>query len=452
MLGVIGRGSHCCLGRVENSHQLFQATRASLFFPLPACDNLMQGSIVDVWSVGGLCSSTWIGPRTGFLDYKRHRRARCILRRVESRSSFLRKTICLEGPSATMKPILFCVSLTILAWGFTALTAAQGPGKPAASSSSETPAKPVTPKTKPAPAESKPAAEVIVLPVSEAIVGERSAEDLAAIQGLVKSFVQSFNAHQPAAVAELFTLDAEIIDEAGRGLQGRPAIEKVFAGLFSRQPEARIHVKVDSLRFLGKVLATEEGLTTTVGDAKPGSPAEVSRYVVTYVKQGETWKMASARDIPDLPRTAAEHLRELEWLVGTWVDENGDSLVGTTFRWSDDKHFLLSDFTIQVGRNPAVKGTQRIGWDPRTNELRSWTFDSDGGFGEAVWTRDGNRWISKTTGVTHDGRVGSATNILTQVSKDLATFQSRDRISGGVAAPDIVEIPIVRQPPPPAAP
>ena len=351
-----------------------------------------------------------------------------------------------------MKPILICLSLAICACGFSALVAEQKTEKPAPSAKKPTPPKPAESKPQAAAAPSKPVTETVVWPPAEAIVGERSDDDVAAIQSLVKSFVEAFNGHKVQAVAEQFTADAEIIDEAGRRQQGRPAIEKVFDNLFARSPDVRMQVRVNSLRFLGQVLATEEGTTTTMMDAHPESPAEVSRYFVTYVKQGATWKMASARDLSNLPQTGAEHLQELVWLIGSWVDENGDAVVSTTFRWSDDKHFLLSDFSIQVGNHPPVKGTQRIGWDPRTNELRSWTFDSDGGFGEAVWTRDGNRWISKTNGVTHDGRVGSATNILTQLSQDHATFQSRDRIAGGLAAPDIAEIPIVRRPPPPSAP
>lgn len=351
-----------------------------------------------------------------------------------------------------MKPILFCFSLAAIAWGVTAVVADPGTPKPASNPKKNVPAKPVEVKPKEPITDKKPIAEIVVFPAAEAIVGERSAEDLPAIQKLVKAFAQGFNSHQPSAIAELFTEDAEITDESGRTLQGRPAIEKLYGGLFKMQPEARMQVQVNSIRFLGKVMATEEGATTIVADANPDSPVELSRYSATYVKQDANWKIASARDLPSLPLTPAEHLQGLNWLIGTWVDENSDSIVQTTFRWSDDKNFLLSDFTIRVGNGPPLKGTQRIGWDPRTSELRSWTFDSAGGFGEAVWTRDGNRWISKTSGVSRQGQTASATNILTQISKDQATFQSRDRIVGGVTAPDIVEIPIVRKPPPPSAP
>lgn len=367
-------------------------------------------------------------------------------------ANLLRITLCLEGSSVTMKPILFCFSLAAVAWGVSAVIADPGTEKPASNPRQNAPAKSGKVKPNGPAADKKPNAETVVFPAAEAIVGERSAEDLLAIQKLVQAFAQGFNSHQSSAIAELFTEDAEITDESGRTLRGRPAIEKLYGGLFELQPETRMQVQVSSIRFLGKVLATEEGTTTIVVDANPESPVEQSRYSATYVKQDANWKIASARDLPSLPLTPAEHLQGLDWLIGTWVDENSDSIVQTTFRWSDDKHFLLSDFTVRIGNGPPLKGTQRIGWDPRTSELRSWTFDSAGGFGEAVWTRNGNRWISKTSGVSRQGQTATATNILTQISKDQATFQSRDRVVGGVIAPDIAEIPVVRKPPPPSAP
>jgi hypothetical protein len=96
-----------------------------------------------------------------------------------------------------------------------------------------------------------------------------------------------------------------------------------------------------------------------------------------------------------------------------------------------------------------MSGTQRIGWDPLAGKIRSWVFDTEGGFGEAIWTRKGNQWIVKRTGVTRDGKFASSTNILTSVGKDRMTWQSHDRIVGGDVMPDIEETPIVRKPPPP---
>ena len=92
-----------------------------------------------------------------------------------------------------------------------------------------------------------------------------------------------------------------------------------------------------------------------------------------------------------------------------------------------------------------MSGTQRIGWDPFSKQLKAWSFDSEGGFSEGFWQRDGNRWTLKLTGVSADGRVGSATQIHTFVSDHAMTWQATDRVLGGESLPDIAEITIVRR-------
>ena len=67
-----------------------------------------------------------------------------------------------------------------------------------------------------------------------------------------------------------------------------------------------------------------------------------------------------------------------------------------------------------VQGKPVMSVTQRIGWDPLARQFRSWEFDSEGGFGEGRWSRDGERWVVKHTGVRPEGTTASATNIMTQ--------------------------------------
>ena len=150
---------------------------------------------------------------------------------------------------------------------------------------------------------------------------------------------------------------------------------------------------------------------------------------------------------PTMTPTPEEQLKQLQWLIGDWVDESPEALVMTSYRWTDNQCYILSEFKVQIAGRPVMTGTQRIGWDPLAKTIRSWVFDSEGGFGEGNWTRDGNRWIVKRTGVTRDGKIASATNIITRVSKHRMTWQSRDRIVGGEKTPDIEEIPITRKPP-----
>ncbi len=271
--------------------------------------------------------------------------------------------------------------------------------------------------------------------------------DEKAIRLAAEAFAKAYNAGDAKTLAALFAADGEIVNEEGENIQGQAAIERVFATILQTHPKSQIEVSVQSVRFVGSSVAIEDGRTTVTHQL--GEAAEHNRYTVVHVKQDGAWRMASARDLPDEEGSAAEELEQLAWLIGDWVDESPDALVITSYRWADDHRVILSEFKVQIGGRPAMTGTQRIGWDPLAKTLHSWAFDTEGGYAEGVWTRSGNQWIVKMTGVTRDGKPASATNITTRVAKDRMTWQSRDRVVGGETQPNIEELPIVRKPPQP---
>ncbi|HEY8504264.1 MAG TPA: hypothetical protein VIL46_06750, partial [Gemmataceae bacterium] len=79
--------------------------------------------------------------------------------------------------------------------------------------------------------------------------------------------------------------------------------------------------------------------------------------------------------------------------------------------------------------------TQWIGWDAVEKKVRSWTFYSRGGFGEAVWTRDGDTWTLKVAAQTGDGRKVSATNVVTKKDDDHLTWQMTELTVDGESRP-----------------
>jgi hypothetical protein len=93
-----------------------------------------------------------------------------------------------------------------------------------------------------------------------------------------------------------------------------------------------------------------------------------------------------------------------------------------------------------------LKGTQRIGWDPQAKQIRSWTFDDAGGFGETTWTPVGETWICKAKGVAADGTSVSATRTLTRATADRVIWYATDRLAGDEQMPDLA-ITMVRKPP-----
>ena len=282
-----------------------------------------------------------------------------------------------------------------------------------------------------------------------AAVGSDSArpQDEKAIRLAAEEFAKAYNAGDSKAIAALFVADGEIVSEEGQSTQGREGIEQAFTGIFKEHPKTHMDLAIGSIRFIGPDLAVEDGVATVTHG--PDEPAQRSPYTVVHANRNGKWLTASSKDLPDDTPTAEEQLKQLQWMIGEWVDESPEALVMTSYHWTDNQCFILGEFKVQVGGRPVVTGTQRIGWDPLARKIRSWVFDSEGGFGEGIWTREGNQWIVKMTGVTRDGKIASATNVTTQVSKDRMTWQQRDRIVGGEKTPDIAGIPIARKPPPP---
>ena len=272
------------------------------------------------------------------------------------------------------------------------------------------------------------------------------ADDAKAIAALLASFTKAFNAGDAAAAAATYTEDALTVDEQGEQTEGRAAVRDRLAASFAANPGSTIAIKEDTLRFLGPDTALEVG-RTTITPAGAGGEPEVTRYTVVYIKKDGQWLQSVIRDEVSRDLTAHDRLKELEWLVGEWVNESQDAVVHTTCKWADDGNFLTREFTMKTHGRPVMSGSQRIGWDPVRNQFKTWIFDTQGGFSEGYWARDGDTWVIKVEGVQQDGRHTSVTNILKRLGKDRASWQSVDRSLGGVAMPGVDEFTLVRKPP-----
>lgn len=271
-------------------------------------------------------------------------------------------------------------------------------------------------------------------------------EDTKAIAEASRTFIEAYNRGDAKALAGHFAEDAEVSDEAGSTIRGRDAIAKHFAEALREAQGGTIELTTDSLRFLGRDAARETGRSRTKPGAG-GSP-EIARYTAFYVRVDGRWLLDSVEEATETRLTPHERLEELEWLLGEWVDEGEDGVVQTSCRWSDDRNFLLRDFTLHVSGQPFPGGSQRIGWDAGLGQFKSWIFDGDGGHSEGVWSRVGkDEWTIRTEGILADGREVRSTQHLTFVNKDRARWQSVDRVLGGESLPDSPEIVLVRKPP-----
>lgn len=280
------------------------------------------------------------------------------------------------------------------------------------------------------------AQETALAPLEEAVVRESEAT------------VKAFNAGDAAALGGMFLDTGELVDEAGTVHTGQAAIKELFTGFFGKYPKATLEMLVDSARPVGGTLAVEEGqrrITTAAGET-----AQV-RYVAVRSKQGDRWPIASYREFADDPLpTPREALQGAAWIVGDWVDESPEGRTEISFRWSDDGNFLIGDYVMSAAGAGESRSTQRIGWDPASGQVRSWTFDDDGGFTEGRWERTDEGWAVASQATMPDGSTGSATLTISVKDADHLVVRGTDRIVGDVAEPDF-EMTITRKPPRPAA-
>jgi hypothetical protein len=146
------------------------------------------------------------------------------------------------------------------------------------------------------------------------------------------------------------------------------------------------------------------------------------------------------------PQSAYEHLKDLEWMIGSWIDSDENATIQTDCQWTKNQNFINRSFAVVIGDQVDLAGMQMIGWDPATNQIRSWVFDSDGGFSEGKWTRKGDRWVIQQTGTLPDGRKSSETNIIKRVDDNSFTWKSVQRAVQDDLLPDVDEVLIVRKP------
>ena len=207
-------------------------------------------------------------------------------------------------------------------------------------------------------------------------------------------------------------------------------------------------MSTDSIRTLSPGIVVEDGATTiTFSDSMKTIN---TLFTAIHVKASGKWLVASLRDqVVKEPKKHSIELRQMSWLLGDWVDEGEDATVHFSCEAVDQGNFLMRQFKIMVAGQYAMKGTQRIGWDPILNRFRAWTFDSEGAFSEGMWHHEGDRWVLKSYGVTSEGQTASSTSVYTFVNSHTMTWQSIHHEIDGEQLPDSRIVTIVRNAPVP---
>ncbi|EMI16212.1 Steroid delta5-4-isomerase [Rhodopirellula maiorica SM1] len=275
-------------------------------------------------------------------------------------------------------------------------------------------------------------------------VSADQASDEAAIRKEVEAYVTAFNQGNAKALAAMWSPEAVYTNPlSGEQVVGREAIEQQFAAIFTENQGAKLAATTNAIQFISPGVALEQG---TAMVSREGKEPEESGYQAVYVKQDGKWLLdrVSEEEIP-VAVSSPNRLEELDWLIGTWIDEDDEARIVSSYRWTKNRNFISQMFSLTIGDRIEHSGMQIIGWDPAAERIRSWVFDSDGGFGEGVWDQHDKAWHIQATGTLPDGSQSSSTNIVTYVDDNTFTWQSVNRIVDGELLPNVDEVVVAKQ-------
>jgi uncharacterized protein (TIGR02246 family) len=277
--------------------------------------------------------------------------------------------------------------------------------------------------------------------------GAANADETPAIHACIEAYVAAYNAGDAKALANCWAENAVYVArDTGAQIRGRDAIEKMFTDEFSEDAQSKLSVNVDSLRFVSDSVAIEDG---TANVTSPDGSKEETSYTAVHVKTPEGWKLDSVRETvgakSDAQDASNQNLSALEWMIGEWVDQSDESTVETTCRWTKNKTFMTRSFKVSAPGMDDLEGTQVVGWDPINSTIRSWLFDSDGGFLEGIWTEKNGGWEVKSSGFLADGRSASSMNVFTPVDDNTFIWKALGRQVDGQYLPNIEDVKVVRK-------
>jgi uncharacterized protein (TIGR02246 family) len=269
----------------------------------------------------------------------------------------------------------------------------------------------------------------------------------AAVKHATESLLTAYKRNDAKAFAATFTVEGEYIDTKDIVFYGRKAITDEFAAFFRDTPGSSMKIDVVAIRSIARNLISAD--CTTHFKLSESVPSVSGRCRIVLSRETDVWQIASLQEwdsgIEELSHHA--HVSQLDWMVGEWIGEGRNSHVHFFCRWDESMNYLRRDFTIEVAGATPLTGTQRIGYDPMTHRLKMWVFDSAGGFSEGFFNRDGEKWILKTSGVTSDGYLASATNTFTLVDDHRMTAETTEHFISGERIADTENLTIVRKPP-----
>jgi uncharacterized protein (TIGR02246 family) len=255
-----------------------------------------------------------------------------------------------------------------------------------------------------------------------------------------RKYQEAYDRGDAKALASFYAEDVDYIDQDGVEVKGRGEMEKLFMENFQANPGAKIAITIEELKPLAADVQVNRGMATVTS---PSGLTESTRYGAVLVKKTDHWQISQLQQTATPAPTACSQLEALKWLIGNWENRDAAQTVETKVEWAGDKNFLVRTFKLR-GEKDEADGWEITGWDPDRQQIRSWIFDSNGGFGESSWSYDGGHWLIRASNLLPDGSRSTAENLLTKVDDNTFTWESQNRRLDGDWQPSVPKVAVHR--------
>jgi uncharacterized protein (TIGR02246 family) len=263
------------------------------------------------------------------------------------------------------------------------------------------------------------------------------------IEAAIESYVAAFNAKD---IQKLVSHWAEggvyVSRSSGEQIAGRTALENEFTTILSAEDAPTLAVQTESIEFISPSVALERGsaLISRQGES------EETTYQVVYVKRSGQWLIdrVSEEVVPVRPSNY-ERLSGLEFLIGQWIDVGDGFTIEIDCEWTKNQSFISRKFEVNSDDGDETSGLQIIGWDAKQEQIRSWLFDSNGGFLKGEWTHHDDVWVVQSVATLPDGAAGSFTSVFRPVDEDSYGWKKMNRVLDGKLLPSLDEVIIRRR-------
>ena len=268
----------------------------------------------------------------------------------------------------------------------------------------------------------------------------QSSPEYQAAQDQFRKYQEAYDRGDAKTLASFYAEDVDYIDQDGVEIKSRAEMEKLFIENFQANPGAKITITMEEVKSLTPDVQVNRGVATATATS---GLTESTRYTAVLAKKNDRWQICQLTETAAPAPSASSQLEALKWLIGNWENKDADQTVESKVGWAGDKNFLVRTFKLK-GEEAETDGWEIVGWDPACQQIRSWIFDSNGGFGESSWSYEDGHWLIRASNVLPDGSRSTAENVLTKVGDNKFTWESQNRTLDGESQPSVPKIVVLR--------